>query len=493
MQEPGLRAAYLLDVGEKGDDVVARDGLDLLDPGGVDQPGAVGGDGGGSGCGPVRPGWRRSRPWPRRRRARRRARCRAGSRVRRSPPSRGGCSEGSCGARADDGDGGRHSSGGPGGRGTAAPEAVLVFWFAPGMEQRWFSPMPPSTPRSSGASVFGRLAAAGRARPAGRRRALVLSPCACCSTSSRATSGAARRAPSPATPWRARWPGPPSRPATTGPCRRPSGPFFYLPFEHSEDLADQERCMTLMRGLGRRRAARLRAAPPRRDRPLRPLPPPQRDPRPGEHGGGGRVPAAAGLVVLSQAARSGRPCSAGCAWRERHRHLLANEPRSLARRIPAAGLRARTWPPRPPARRAADRPCARRRRTAGPSCRRAGRSRCPPTPRPRSQARACGSASTCSRARSAKARLRAAEREHQPRPRARGSGSCSRAARPPPRTGRRSRAESRRLRYWNGGWSGSSSTSARRTMRNPSSARSIPRAMGKLRSNRAVDQRVIGG
>ena len=38
VQEPGLLAADLLDVGEKGDDVVARDGLDLLDPGGVDQP-----------------------------------------------------------------------------------------------------------------------------------------------------------------------------------------------------------------------------------------------------------------------------------------------------------------------------------------------------------------------------------------------------------------------------------------------------------------------
>ena len=50
MQEPGLRAADLLDMGEKGDDVVAGDGLDLLDPGGVDQPGAVGGDGGTQGA-----------------------------------------------------------------------------------------------------------------------------------------------------------------------------------------------------------------------------------------------------------------------------------------------------------------------------------------------------------------------------------------------------------------------------------------------------------
>ena len=30
--------------------------------------------------------------------------------------------------------------------------------------------------------------------------------------------------------------------------------FFYLPFEHSEDLADQERCVELMRSLGDQRA-----------------------------------------------------------------------------------------------------------------------------------------------------------------------------------------------------------------------------------------------
>src|ERR1700733_8908194 len=30
----------------------------------------------------------------------------------------------------------------------------------------------------------------------------------------------------------------------------PARAFFYLPFEHSEDLADQERCITLMRGTG---------------------------------------------------------------------------------------------------------------------------------------------------------------------------------------------------------------------------------------------------
>ena len=30
----------------------------------------------------------------------------------------------------------------------------------------------------------------------------------------------------------------------------PARAFFYLPFEHSEDLADQERCIALMRGTG---------------------------------------------------------------------------------------------------------------------------------------------------------------------------------------------------------------------------------------------------
>ena len=50
MEESRLRAADLLDVGEEGDDVVPRRGLDLLDPGGIDQPLAVGGDGGGQGA-----------------------------------------------------------------------------------------------------------------------------------------------------------------------------------------------------------------------------------------------------------------------------------------------------------------------------------------------------------------------------------------------------------------------------------------------------------
>ena len=96
-------------------------------------------------------------------------------------------------------------------------EAVLVFWFAPGMEERWFEPDPAFDAEIE--RRFGDLverAAAGELGALGGVGALVPWPCASCSTSSRATSGGARRAHSPATPWRARWPGPPSRRGTTG-------------------------------------------------------------------------------------------------------------------------------------------------------------------------------------------------------------------------------------------------------------------------------------
>ena len=41
-----------------------------------------------------------------------------------------------------------------------------------------------------------------------------------------------------------------SMPATTRRCRPTCGTFFYLPFGHSEDLADQERSVMLCRHLG---------------------------------------------------------------------------------------------------------------------------------------------------------------------------------------------------------------------------------------------------
>ena len=88
-----------------------------------------------------------------------------------------------------------------------------------------------------------------RTRRTGWRRRKARSRWCCCSTSSRATPSAARRACTPPMRWRARSPTPPSTPATTG---RWTGlqVFFYLPFGHSEDLADQERSVALNRRLG---------------------------------------------------------------------------------------------------------------------------------------------------------------------------------------------------------------------------------------------------
>ena len=121
-----------------------------------------------------------------------------------------------------------------------------------------------------------------------------------CSTSSRATPFAARRAPSPAT--RARWR---RRAAMVGARQDEALPgfmraFVYLPFEHAEGLAMQDEAVRLFTRLvvedaRRSRRARLRAPAPRRDRALRPLPAPQRDPRPPVDGRGDRVPEAARL------------------------------------------------------------------------------------------------------------------------------------------------------------------------------------------------------
>ena len=137
MQESRLRAAHLLDMGQEGDHVVAGRGLDLLDPGRIDQPLAVGGDGGRERADRLGRDGADLRPWPRRRPARRRARCRGGSRARRSPPSRGGCSEGSCAAHeVDDGAGpvlavGHRPGEGASGRGGVVALAWLCGYLNP--------------------------------------------------------------------------------------------------------------------------------------------------------------------------------------------------------------------------------------------------------------------------------------------------------------------------------------------------------------------------
>ena len=95
-------------------------------------------------------------------------------------------------------------------------EQVVAFWFAPGMSERWFKPDP-----ALDAEISRRFCALCRAcqgrgvRGLGCTRRVAPWPCACCSTSSRATSGAARRVPFPATSWPARWLGSRSRLVST--------------------------------------------------------------------------------------------------------------------------------------------------------------------------------------------------------------------------------------------------------------------------------------
>ena len=66
--------------------------------------------------------------------------------------------------------------------------------------------------------------------------------------------------------------------------------FFYLPFEHSEDLADQERGIALLQGGRRCRRPEMGGNPRRHHPPLRPLPAPQRRARPHHDAGRTDVP-----------------------------------------------------------------------------------------------------------------------------------------------------------------------------------------------------------
>ena len=66
--------------------------------------------------------------------------------------------------------------------------------------------------------------------------------------------------------------------------------FFYLPFEHSEDLADQERAFAFYKRARRRRRPEMGGAARRHHPPLRPLPASQRGARPRQHAGGTEVP-----------------------------------------------------------------------------------------------------------------------------------------------------------------------------------------------------------
>ena len=74
--------------------------------------------------------------------------------------------------------------------------------------------------------------------------------------------------------------------------------FLYLPFEHAEDLADQERAVALVSRAGQCDLSRFRHPPSRCHRPLRPVPASQCHPRPGEQRGRAAVPRDAGLLLL---------------------------------------------------------------------------------------------------------------------------------------------------------------------------------------------------
>ena len=78
--------------------------------------------------------------------------------------------------------------------------------------------------------------------------------------------------------------------------------FAYMPFEHAEDVAAQQRSLELFGALGRDMndavAAAMGAEARRRDLPLRPLPASQRHPRPRVDAGGARVSRAAGIAIL---------------------------------------------------------------------------------------------------------------------------------------------------------------------------------------------------
>ena len=65
--------------------------------------------------------------------------------------------------------------------------------------------------------------------------------------------------------------------------------FFYLPFEHSEDLADQERGLTLYKAAGDADGLKWAERARRYHPPLRPLPASQRRARPRQHAGGTEV------------------------------------------------------------------------------------------------------------------------------------------------------------------------------------------------------------
>ena len=66
--------------------------------------------------------------------------------------------------------------------------------------------------------------------------------------------------------------------------------FFFLPFMHSEDPVDQQRCVELYRAVGDDDGPEIRARARRHHPPLRPLSAPQSHARPRNHARGADLP-----------------------------------------------------------------------------------------------------------------------------------------------------------------------------------------------------------
>lgn len=142
-----------------------------------------------------------------------------------------------------------HSSGDDTGRGRHDPAAVLAFWFAPGNEAQWFR-ADPSFDAEVARRFTASVEAASRreldgwaATPDGSLALCLLLdqfPRNIWRETPRAFScdDAARRIAAEAIAA--------GHDQVVPPERRL---FFYLPFEHSENLADQERCLALMHKL----------------------------------------------------------------------------------------------------------------------------------------------------------------------------------------------------------------------------------------------------
>ena len=149
-----------------------------------------------------------------------------------------------------DGEGqGSHSSGAGGGRGRPDPRDVLSFWFAPGNEARWFK-ADPAFDRAI-ADRFTALVGLARDGALADWAATPDGALALCLLLDQFPRNIWRGTPAAfSCDERARDVAATAIEAGHDRAAPASGrQFFYLPFEHSEQLAHQVHCLELMRGL----------------------------------------------------------------------------------------------------------------------------------------------------------------------------------------------------------------------------------------------------